>query len=561
MSSIFFEITIVICLVALFSIIFKILRQPLILAYILTGIIIGPLGQLQLTNKEILQTMSELGVTFLLFMLGLELKIGELKSIGKVALTIGVAQIIFTTLIGSLISLILGFPIATSIYIGLALAFSSTIIVVKLLSDKRDLDSLYGKIAVGTLLVQDLFAILLLIIFSSFSNNAGSSTGFSVINSSFALIKGFVLFGFVFFLSKTILPKIIDVIAKSQEALFLVSIAWLFGLTALVSSPLIGFPIEIGGLLAGLALANSIANYQIVARVRSLRDFFITIFFVSLGLSTNFSTINQIIVPAIGISLFVLIGKPIIIMLIMGITGYRKRTSFLTGITLAQISEFSLIFIFLVNKLGQVQNEIVSLIMLVGIISFVLSNYMIFYGNKLYRNLAPYLKYFERKSTHKELIDGVGELKDHVVLIGVHRVGKSILEALRDEKEQVVTIDFNPDVVSELKKRKVSSFFGDATDLEIMEHAKLDDAKLVISTVPDIEDNLHLIKELNNHNRRAKIIVLANSDDDAKALYKAGADYVILPHLIGGKHIAKILRENNLDKIKDFKEKDLSYLN
>ncbi|MCL4437429.1 cation:proton antiporter, partial [Patescibacteria group bacterium] len=558
MSNIFFEITIIICLVALFSIIFKLLRQPLILAYILTGIIIGPFGQLQLGSREILQMMSELGVTFLLFMLGLELRIGELKSIGKVASTIGVAQIVFTTIFGSFVSLMLGFPLVTSIYIGLVLAFSSTIIVVKLLSDKKDLNSLYGKITIGILLVQDLFAILLLIIFSSFSNNVASA-GFSLIDPVFALIKGFVLFGFVLLLSKTILPKIVGAIARSQEVLFLVSIAWLFGLTALVSSPLIGFPTEIGGLLAGLALANSIANYQIVARVRSLRDFFITIFFVSLGLSTNFSNFNHIIYPAIWLSLFVLIIKPLTIILIMGITGYRKRTSFLTGITLAQISEFSLIFIFLTNRLGQVQNEVVSIIMLVGIISFVFSNYMIFYGNKLYRILNPYLKYFERKSANKELIDGTDELKNHVVLIGVHRIGKSILEALKEEKEQIVTIDFNPDVVSELKKSKVSSFFGDVTDLEIMERARLDDAKLVISTVPDIEDNLRLIDELNNHNRRAKIIVLANYDDDAKVLYKAGADYVILPHLIGGKHIAKILRENNLDKIKDFKEKDLGY--
>lgn len=557
MGNAFTEITIIICLAAVLAIIFKLLKQPLILAYILAGIIIGPFGKFQLGSRDLLQAMGELGITFLLFMLGLELKIQELKSIGKVAFSIGISQIIITGVSAYFFAAGLGFSPIASFYISAALTFSSTIIVVKLLSDKKDLGSLYGKISVAVLLLQDLFAIFVLMFLSTF-NSIGLVI--SPIAIALVFVKGIGVIGFVLLLSTFIFPKLMGSIAKSSETLFLVSIAWVLGLTGIISSPFIGFPIEIGGLMAGLALANSIANYQIVARVRSLRDFFITIFFVFLAIGMSFNNLGKVLVPAVWLSLFVIIGKPLIVMIVMGILGYRRRTSFLTGITMGQISEFSLIVVFLGNKLGHLQGDAVSLITIISIISFVSSNYIIAHADGLYRYLHPKLKIFERKSAHKEKTEEDSPLEDHVVLIGVHRVGKSILEALRDGKETVVAVDFNPDVVQELKDKKISTFFGDITDMEILDHAKLNKAKLVISTVPDMEDNLQLIKELNRHNRLAKIIVLAQYDEDAKILYKAGADYVILPHLAGGRQIAKILKEDSLRVLESFKEKDLNYI-
>lgn len=556
MGNIFFEITIILSLAAVLSLIFKLFKQPLILAYILTGIIIGPFGQLQLGNKVFIETLGEFGVTLLLFMLGLELKLSELRSIGKIAATIGAAQIVLTFILGFFTAGFLGFSSISSIYIAAVLTFSSTILVVKLLSDKKDLTSLYGKISIGVLLVQDLFAIFVLIFISEF--NILGKTSFSLETFIPVVTKAILLFGFILFLSNNIFPRLIKSISNSSETLFLASIAWVFGLTAIVSSPQIGFPIEIGGLLAGLALANSIANYQIVARVRSLRDFFIIIFFVILGLETSFENIRNVVWASLGLSFFILIIKPIILMSIMGLAGYRKRISFFSSITLAQISEFSFIVIFLGNRLGYITNEVSSTIILTGIITFVLSNYMIVHLNSLYRVLSSYLNIFEKEKAANSNREE-NELSNHVVLIGAHRVGKSILQALREEEEKVVVIDFNPDIISDLKDN-VTAFFGDISDFDILERANLQKAKLVISTVPDMEDNLLLIKGLNKANRQAKIIVLAEFLDDAKILYKAGADYVLLPHLWGGRHLAKIIKEDKIGEIENFKEKDLLFL-
>src|SRR3990167_8570283 len=386
MGSIFFEITIIVCLAAVLAIIFRAFKQPAVLAYILTGIIIGPFGQLQLRNQDQLHTLAQFGITLLLFILGLELKFKDLKSIGKSALIIGLGQIVFTFLAGFFISSGLGFSQIISLYIATALTFSSTIIVVKLLSDRKDLASLYGKIVTGVLLIQDFFAILVLIILSAFNSN---SVALSVETFALVFLKGFLLIVFVAFLSKFVLPGIIHAVSKSSETLFLFSLAWVFGLSAIVSSPLIGFSIEIGGFLAGLALANSSENFQIAARVKALRDFFITLFFVVLGMEMTFGSPDKIIIPIFVFSIFVLFGKPLIVMFLAGVMVFRKRTSFLTGVTVAQISEFSLILAALGLKLGHITEEIAALITAVGIVTITTSTYMIIYADSIFKRVSP----------------------------------------------------------------------------------------------------------------------------------------------------------------------------
>lgn len=543
MGSIFFEITIIISLAAALAVVFKFLKQPAILAYILTGIIIGPFGQLQLQGEESLRVMSEFGITFLLFMLGLELRFSDLRSVGKIALLTGFGQIFFTSLIGYFICLFFGFSVIASLYISIALTFSSTVIIVKLLSDKKDLNSLYGKISVGFLLVQDFFAILVLIVLSGFSKEAGASVSF--LNFALALLKGAILFALTVYLSKRLFPYFLDKLARSQEILFLFSIAWVFVLASVVSSPLIGFSIEIGGFLAGLALANSTENYQIVSKIRPLRDFFITIFFVLLGMSMVFRDLALVWLPVVILSFFVLVGNPIIVMTIMGLMGYQRRTSFLAGLTVAQISEFSLIIVFLGYRLNHITSETVSLVTIIGIITFTASTYMILNGNKLYSFLHPFLKVFEKKQAREE----TGFLKsyqNHIILVGANRTGQSILESLSEMKKKLVVVDFDPQVIEGLKEKNFEVVFGDIADLDIQEKVNLHKANLVVSTVPDFEDNLSLIEGVKRQNKDAKIIVVAYETEDAEDLYKAGADYVVLPHLAGGRYIAKLLKDLSL---------------
>lgn len=571
MENIFLEITVIICIATVLCLIFRLLKQPLIFAYILTGILIGPFAFLNLTGKEALQFMAQFGITLLLFMVGLELKIPDLKSVGKVSLLTGMGQIIFTSAIGFFICLALGFSVLVSLYVSIALTFSSTIIIVKLLSDKKDLNSLYGKISVGFLLVQDFFAIMFLIFLSGFNPSAGSASSLqagsgqvlSIWNFAITLAKGAILFGGIIYLSKTLFPKIVDIVAHSSEALFLFSLAWAFGLASFISSPAVGFSIEIGGFLAGLSLANSIENFQIASKIRPLRDFFIIIFFVVLGMNLTFSNIAAILYPSIILSLFVLIGNPIIVMVIMGILGYRKRTSFLAGLTVAQISEFSLIIIFLGNKLGHLTGEIVTLITVVGIITFAFSTYMIVNGNRLYLFLAPFLSVFERKRGKKDEIlhssKELSEIKNHVVLVGGDQMGESLIDALSTMNKEIVVIDFDPAIVNKLEFKNVHRLFGDISDIEIKELAKIHSAHLVVSTIPDVEDNLLLVRDLKYKKSKAIIIVTALDSHDAKVLYNERADYVVLPHLAGGRQLAKIL-DKDLNGLDDLKARDQRYL-
>lgn len=552
MEKIFFEITIVIGIAAVLAIVFRFFKQPAILAYILTGIILGPLAIIRIDSGEVMQSLGQIGITLLLFMLGLEIRLSKIMSVGKVALITGIGQILFTTAVGFVICVALGFSPLASLYMAIALTFSSTIIIVKLLSDKKDLNSLYGKIAVGILLVQDFVAILILIFLSGFQ----SGEQVSVWSLGLVFMKTAVLFGWVWLFSNTLLPKITNKIAGSSELLFLFSIAWAFSMAALVSSPYIGLSIEIGGFLAGFALGNSSENFQIVAKVKAVRDFFITIFFVTLGMSLVFGNIGAIWLPASILAIYVLIGNPIILMGILGYLGYRRRTSFLVGLTVSQISEFSMIVVFMGNKLNHVPDNVVSIITVAGTITFVFSTYMIMHGNSLYKKLNPFLGIFERKHRHEQKIE-LENLIDHVILVGANRMGETILDALLKMDHKVIVVDFDPDVIAQLQEKKVSCLYGDIADFEIQERINLSKARLVISTVPDVEDNLLLLENLSKFNKKATVVVCALEKEYARILYKAGADYVVLPHLAGGRHLAKMIADkNHLEIIEEYKSKD-----
>lgn len=534
------ELTIVIILATLFGIVAKLLSQPTILGFIIAGVLVGPLGFFDIANPQILDLMAKLGVTFLLFIVGLELSLKELKTVGRAALTTGIGQIVFTAAIGFALSLFLGFDKLTAIYVSFALTFSSTIIVVKLISDKNDLNSLYGKVSVGLLLVQDLVAIIILILLSGFKESTGELGASMISNLVLVFLKGVILFTIISYLSRKVLPKLVDLLARSQELLFLVSVSWALGVAVLVASPLVGFSIEIGGLLAGLALANSSEHFQISARIKPLRDLFITLFFLILGMKMAISHVLVMLYPSIILSVFVLIGNPLIVLILMGFLGYRKRISFFTGLAVAQISEFSFILVALGSELNHINNDVVSMITMVGIITFILSTYMITYNNRLYQLLESFLGIFEKKSLLEQNFSDMRVLKNHIILAGVNRMGKKILDTLTKRGDQVVAIDFNPDIINNIANENTHVLFGDIADGEVLERANIDKARLIVSTVPDIEDNLILIDRAKNKNG-VKIISIANSEDEAKQLYQAGADLVIIPHLVGGEHLATLL--------------------
>lgn len=542
MNIFFQEIAVLLAISSILAIIFKVLRQPTVLAYILAGLLLGAISFFGNESKEALHTFSELGITLLLFLLGLELKLGELKSVGKVSLFTGIGQIIFTTFFGFILTTILGFPVISSFYIAFGITFSSTIVIVKLLSDKKDLNSLYGKISIGFLLVQDFCAVVALVLLTSFGN--GGNPDF--LDVVIILLKAALAFTVIIIISQNLIPNIVHKISKNQEILFVSVLAWAFCIAAILSSPIFGFSIEIGGFLAGLALANSIETTHIVSKVKSLRDFFIVVFFVLLGAGMNFSGIYEVILPAIVLSTFILLGNPIIVMIILGLFGFRRRTSFMAGLTVAQISEFSIILLYLGEKLGHVGSKEVTMVTLIGMITFTLSTYLIMGSEFIYKKINRILKIFERKKLSEDSYKFLKDKVYDVVIIGAHRMGKVILENISEKKDKILVIEFNPDIVSQLHEDGFDVIFGDIADIEIQEKAKLKEAKLIISTLPDFEDNVILARSLSNRPTQCKLVVTAHEKSDAKDLRKEGVDKILMPYAFAGKHIGLSIKNNEL---------------
>ncbi len=548
-----FELSIVVLIAATLGIVARLLKQPVMLAYIFTGMAIGAFSFFHLTSKELFQTFSDLGIMFLLFLIGLEINYSSLRLVSRPSILVGLGQIVLTFIPGFFIARFFDFNVLQSAYIAIALTFSSTIIVIKLLSEKKEANSLYGKISIGLLLVQDFVAILLLIFLAGIEVGRENIT----LNILLTLIKGAALFAATLYLGRKILPLIFDKIARSQELLFLASLAWCLGIATIVYK--VGFSIEIGGFLAGLALANSSENFQISARIRSLRDFFILIFFVVLGSSLIFSNLSGLTFPIIVFSLFVLIGNPLIVLIIMGLMGYRKRTSFLCGVTVAQISEFSLILAAVGLKLGHLNGQAVSLITATGLITITLSTYLIIYADKIFRRLHKYLSFFERRKLKEE--DFITKESKPIILIGFQRTGQSI--AFNLNKKDLLVVDFDPEVISYLRKCDFDYLFGDITDLDIFERVNFNKAHLVISTSPNFEDNLTLLGQLNllENRSKMKIIIRAEDEQEAEILYDNDADYVLLPHFTSGQYLGKTISiEPKLNILEQLKAKDMELM-
>ncbi|MBT4376857.1 sodium:proton exchanger [archaeon] len=550
MDTIFIQLAVILFVAFVVSYVARLLNQPIIIGYIVAGIIISPFLVKIGATIEIINIFSQFGIAFLLFIVGLHLNPKVIKEIGISSLVVGLGQILLTFGAGFLVAWkLIGMDILTSSYIGVALAFSSTIIIMKLLSDKKQMDSLYGKIAIGVLIIQDIVAIgVLMFISSSLHKTSFNSFGFE------GLIGGAVMIILLFLFGYLVLPKITRNVAKSQELLFLFSICWCFIVAALFT--FVGFSMEIGALVAGVILSVSPYATEISSKIRPLRDFFIIVFFVILGLKMQISNVQSVIVNALIFSGIALIFKPLILMIFMKFFGYTKRTNFLTGITLGQISEFSLIVLGLGVAVGHIAPEILNTMVLTLIITILLSTYLVIYSNKLYSVLAKGLVIFEKKKIRK---DRKIEKKYDAILFGYNRIGFSILNSLKKVKKKYLVVDFNPDTVAHLNKFRIPALYGDVFDLELLEDLPLDKIKLAISTIPDLETNKLLLESVRAVNKKAIVILRAHSIDEALELYKQDANYVLTPHFLGGEYVAKMIKHSGLDE-KDYDKEKMKHI-
>lgn len=557
-DGIFIELSIIIVAGVIVSGIFSLLKQPSIIGYILTGILMGPAVFNLVPTPESHATLATLGVSILLFMVGLHLNPNSAKDVGKVSLIAGGFQVALTAALGYVLITFFGFTPIETAYIVVGIAFSSTIVIMKLISDKEELDSLYGRITIGILIFQDLIAMLALLFVSAYNHNKGASLIGSFGEVVFQAIGLIAIFMFI---GKYFLPSLMKKIAKSQEYLMFFSIGWCLAIAIVFAE--FNLSIEVGALMAGVTLAMSPFKQEISSKLKVLRDFFLFLFFVVLGERIVFANITPVIWPIIGISLFVLIIKPILVMTILGILGYRKRTSFFAGLSLAQISEFSLILAGVGFTAGQLSQETFTMLTFIGLITIAGSSYMIMHSNALYNLFSPILNIFEKKAKTKFDYEKVhrADIYD-AIIFGSDRTGFEIMETFKEKKNNFLVIDYNPDVINDLHEKGIKCIYGDAEDMELLAELKLEKVKIVVITFPNIDTNILLSKVVLNRNPKAIVICTAQHVEDAITIYDQGASYVILPHIISGRHTSLMIHEFgfSLRKFANERKKHLKHL-
>lgn len=517
----------------------RLLKQPLVVAYITAGLIAGPLFLHKLPDLgHSFESFAQFGIVLLLFIIGLSLNFEYIRQVGKNVLIGGTVQFLLTALTGLLVLRGFGYGVIPALFVSVAITFSSTIIIIKLLVEKKDLETTYGQYVVGLLLVQDVIAVFLLIALNLGQNMANWQE-----TILWLLGKGLVLVACLYVLSKKVLPWLMHQVAESGEMLFVFTIAWCFGIASLVYS--LGFGVELGAVIAGFSLGSSPYQSEISSRLRPLRDFFIVLFFIVLGSSLRLGDVLSVVVPGLLLAAFVLVAQPLILYWIMRRLGYRRRSSFLAGVTAAQVSEFGFILVFKGQEMGILQGSELALLTLIALTTIFISSYLITYNNQLYQWLKPILDFFGKEdgedvSVKKPQVD--------VWVVGYHRVGWKVCETLKEKGVSFAVIDSNPQVLRKVQDRGMVGYFGDIADVEFLESLPLTEAKVIICTAPDPDDQKTLIRFVRKHNTKIFILVSLHHTRYANELYEAGADYVLLGHLLVGMWVTDLFAEKKWTK-------------
>ena len=559
---------IAVCMVTagLLGLIMKTLRQPLIMGYILAGVIIGPIGFRYITGPSEIITIAEIGLILLLFMIGLEIDLKKMFSAGKLVILTGILQ--FPICLG------LGFLIFSGLgqmgldlgdgynrfYLAIAVSISSTMIVVKLLYDKMELDTLPGRITIGILIFQDIWAIIILTIQPNLSNPQVMG-----ILKTFGI--GGLLVAAALVISKYVLPVIFKSAAKLPELMMVLALAWCFLICLVAAHPKVGLSMEMGALIAGVALATFPYNLDVIAKVTSIRDFFITLFFVALGM--------QIPIPHVGIlGLALLIAGVVILLRIFGVFAVLytlrggHRTSLLASFNLSQISEFSLVILTLGIGFGHIGQASLTTVIWVFVILAVGSTYLVKYSHGIQGFLSRRLSRLGIKDLSAPEKEKEAQKQRPIIMLGFFRIGSAFLDHISRKKQnlldQIMVVDFNPVVKQELKKQGIPCVYGDVSHPDTLHHAKISHARVVLCTIPDA-----FLKGTSNHKfigvvRRlcpeAKIIVTGENDLQSRALYDAGADLVIQTSALAANFLIPVVEQALADNLNAIRTEALQEL-
>ncbi len=553
------DLVLIIVTATVLSILARKTGQPTIVAYILTGIVLGPvligvaedlgltplIAQLGLdiiphpfgavTESELTHLMSELGLGFLLFLLGIEMNLKDIEELLRPITNIAIWQTVLQTSLAFIIPLVLGFTMMETVVIALCTVFGATPVIVKLLNDKGEINSLPGKIDVGVLILQDIYLVIILALFSADSLTNPSEIGFQLVKI-FSLIA--LIGGLSYLLAQNLLPRLFKKIGNDRHAFFIHGLAWAF--IFITISVNLGLDIEVGAFLAGLGLGQMPYRNELKERIRPLTDFFIVIFFSSIALTLEPSNLYAYWFQALIASIVLMVGNFMIMFYLINRLGFDSMTSFLGSINMTQVSEFSLVVGGLAVTQGYIGNDILGYLSLMALLTMTSSSYLINYNKQIFAKVEHLLERFDNNHEWSSK-----EMEDHVVILGYDNLARNTVAELEEHGEEIMIVDRNPENVEELSNSKYEYIFGDASHGEIRKDAGLDRAKIIISFVPDLSLNKQLLRSTEEECVR---VVKARNFEEAGELYDLGADYVIIKNMLSGDRLGDQLKAYFEDK-------------
>ena len=545
---------IAICIIAawILAVLSQVARQPVLLAYLVAGFIIGPHGFEWITNIQNIRTISEIGLSLLLFMIGLEIDLKKMLSAGRVIMLTAAAQILGCVLLGWIVFGLIG-PAENrleALYLGVAAAMSSTVIIIKILYDKRELETLAGRVTLGVLVLQDIATILFLAIQPNLKNPAVGVL-------TLAMGKVILLVAVAFLAGRFVLPPVFKLVARLPELVLVGAVAWCFTMAGFANW--LGLSTAMGALIAGVMVSTFPYTLDVVAKVTSIRDFFVTLFFVGLGMEIPMPTWSYVL-WTVFFCLFLVGSRLLTVFPALYSMRQGYRISLLPAINLCQMSELSLVLLALGKANGDVSDNIIGIAAFSFALLAVDSTYAIFKNDYILQKTIPWLnKIGFRDLDQAAPTDGIGEKPKRICLLGFSWTASSLIEEIsRDQSAllpDIVVVDFNPQVYEQLRKRGVHVIYGDITQRDVLHHAGVAECEIIICSLPNMvlkgADNLKMLRQLRELNLEAKIIVHAELLADIPVLYAAGASFVIAPRLLEAAdllHAIEAAEKNLLDQ-------------
>lgn len=520
------------------SFLIKLLKQPIIIGYVLSGLLFS----FYIMNKAFDSTqiiiMSELGITFLLFLMGLEFDLKSLKFIGKdIILSCALQSVIFFAA-AFVLSSFFGFSLMEKVYLSIFFMFGSTLLVAKWVEDKKETDTLHGKIILGTLIVQDILAIIALTIL----NIVQEKTLSKII---LAPIEGIALILFAFLLSKYLLNRPLKIASRYPELLFIFSLGVCFLFVEI--SPYLGYSTTLGAFIAGVVLANTEYRHEISGKLKPLINFFNMLFFVGLGFGIKFALPNSWFV-FIAISLILCITlKPVVTYFTLRLRGYDLKTSFMSGIYLAQFSEFGIIITAAGVVSKAIPAEIGFIVTISVIISMIISSYFIKYSQSIYRFFEPLLSKIDQSIVSKDIQTSPVEIKSNIIVFKYYDLGKELYAHLDSLGKSMIFVDNDPEHISLLKKEGRNYIFGSPANPDFFEQTKFAGTDIIISNIFDLDTNKRIISALKKINPNIITVVAAKTLKDSIELYNSHADYVIYQSHVHEQHISALIQDYTVD--------------